>query len=131
MIGMTLYKLLRKRGTSFLAGMAVTTIILFSYSFMTGNSVSTQRAVYMCMCFMLAAVIGRKTDMLTSLAFTAIIILMDNPFLLYYSGFVFSFAAIVSIAIVVPAFSPEKNDEYDAEEANIKNHKNKICNKMP
>ena len=78
---------------------------------------------------MLAAVIGRKTDMLTSLAFTAIIILMDNPFLLYYSGFVFSFAAIVSIAIVVPAFSPEKNDEHDVEEANIKNYKNKICNK--
>lgn len=130
MIGMTLYKLLRKRGTSFLAGMVVTTIILFSYSFMTGNSVSTQRAVYMCMCFMLAAVIGRKTDMLTSLAFTAIIILMDNPFLLYYSGFVFSFAAIVSIAIVVPAFSPEKNDEHDVKEANTKNHKNKICNKL-
>ena len=79
---------------------------------------------------MFAAVIGRKTDMLTSLAFTAIIILMDNPFLLYYSGFVFSFAAIVSIAIVVPAFSPEKNDEHDVEEANIKNHKNKICNKL-
>ena len=84
----------------------------------------------MCICFMFAAMIGRKTDMLTSLAFTAIIILMDNPFLLYYSGFVFSFAAIVSIAIVVPAFSPEKNDEHDLKREDIKSHKNKICNKL-
>lgn len=99
MVGMGLYRFLRRRRAGFLASFAVAFSALLAYASMTGNSISTRRAVGMAFLAMLAGVLGRTYDMLNSLGGMVILLLWQNPFLLWYSGFQFSVVAILVIGI--------------------------------
>ena len=66
---------------------------------MTGGSVSTVRAVGMLSLSLIAAIFGRTSDMLNSLGFMILFILIDNPFIVDYAGFIFSVSAILSIVV--------------------------------
>ena len=44
--------------------------------------------------------IGRSYDSLSALGLSAIVILLDNPYLLWYAGFLLSFAAVLGIVAV-------------------------------
>ena len=79
---------------------------------MTGNAVSTRRAVGMFILTMLAAALGRCTDMLNSLGIMVIYLLWDNPMVLGYAGFVFSVGAILAIGIVTPVMSAPKGGKF-------------------
>lgn len=101
-VGVAFYRLLRRKGAGFLASFLFVTPLILSYAVMTGNAVSTKRAVGMFILTMLAAVFGRTGDMLNSLGFMVMVILWDNPFTIGYTGFIFSVVAILGIGIVVP-----------------------------
>ena len=90
LLGMGLYRLLRKRlHTRYVTAALATTVFLISYAVLSGNGVSTQRAVGMCLIYLFADVTGYAYDMLNALGIVVLVLLWENPFLLSYSGFVF------------------------------------------
>ena len=111
-VGMAFYKLLRKRRVSYTAAFICSGVLILSYAVMTGNAVSTRRAVGMFILTMLAAALGRCADMLNSLGIMVIYLLWDNPMVLGYAGFVFSASAILAIGIVTPVMSEPKGEKF-------------------
>lgn len=101
LIGMSIYKLLRKKfynGFSCIASLA----LLFSYVALTGFSVSALRAFVMFGISLLALYLGRSYDMTSAISLAGILLLIDNPFLLYNAGFLLSFAAVFAISVIYP-----------------------------
>lgn len=111
-VGMAFYRLLRKRRVSYTAAFICSGALILSYAVMTGNAVSTRRAVGMFILTMLAAALGRCADMLNSLGIMVIYLLWDNPMVLGYAGFVFSVGAILAIGIVTPVMSMPKGEKF-------------------
>ncbi|WP_455721091.1 DNA internalization-related competence protein ComEC/Rec2 [Agathobacter sp.] len=109
-VGMAFYRLLRKRKMSYMGAFVCAGTLIVCYACMTGNAVSTKRAVGMFMLVMIAAVFGRTADMLNSLGVMVIYILWNDPFVMGYAGFVFSAGAILSIGIVVPLMTGKKKN---------------------
>lgn len=83
---------------------------------MTGNALSGLRALVMCLLMMYAQVLGRTYDMLSALSTAAVMFIWNNPYVLYNSGFLLSFCAIIGNCLVVlPAlkrvFLPDSSAE--------------------
>ena len=88
-IGMTIYKLLRKLFGSFVLSGLFAGILMFAYGCMTGFSPSSARAIIMFFLMLLAQMLGRSYDSLSALSLSAVLLLWKNPFLLGYAGFLF------------------------------------------
>lgn len=99
-IGMTLYRILRKSGSGFGAAGICAGVLMCLYGTMVGMGTSVQRALFMFLLQLLAAKIGRSYDTLNSLGMAAVFLLWENPYLLWNAGFQFSFAAIIGVAWV-------------------------------
>ena len=97
-LGKGLYKFLRNRRLGFLLSGIGAGILLMGYGSLTGNGVSTRRAIGMMFLFMLAQWIGRSYDMLNSLGGVCLIFLWENPFLIEYTGLWFSIMALIGVA---------------------------------
>lgn len=83
---------------------------LIFYIFLTGSAPSVVRAVVMAIVVLGAKLFERKSDILNSLAFAALVVLMVDAQQLFMAGFQLSFAAVLSIALLYPKFySLEKN----------------------
>ena len=105
LIGMGLYKLLRRIG--FLCPMSaiISGIFVVLFGVMTGNSVSATRAIVMFVCAVNAQVLGRRYDILSAVSLSAIILILKNPYVIANSGFLLSFMAIAGVAVVIDGFS--------------------------
>lgn len=103
MLGMGLYKILRKCciPMKIAAGTAAGVMIL--YGMMTGFSVSALRAIFMFAIHMAAIVLERTYDMLTAVAVAAVILLVQQPLYFFHSGFLFSFGCVLGISLLLPA----------------------------
>lgn len=110
-IGRGFYKQLRKHRIGFLTAGVLAGILLFAYCFMVGNGVSAIRAVGMMLIYFLGQWLGRSYDMLNALGAMVIYLLWDNPFLLEYSGFQFSIAALVGVGFVGQILSESVQSE--------------------
>lgn len=119
LVGMALYRLLRRAGTSYVFSFAAGTLFITGYVLMTGNALSGLRALVMCLLMMYAQVLGRTYDMLSALSTAAVMFIWNNPYVLYNSGFLLSFCAIMGIAVVLPAlkrvFLPDRPQSNHAE----------------
>lgn len=105
MIGMVFYRALRKRRVGFLVSGMISGVWILLYGQMTGYAVSTQRAIGMMLLVMGAQVLGRTNDLLNSLGVMVLVLLIQNPFLLQYTGFDFSVVAICGIGITGKIFA--------------------------
>lgn len=102
LIGMGLYRILRKlTGHVWTAGIPA---ILFTtaYGWMSGASVSALRAVVMCSLMMTADLLGRTYDMLTALGIGALLFLGKVPAESRQSAFLLSFGAVLGIGLLQP-----------------------------
>lgn len=99
LLGMGLYQMLRRRGISYKLAAVVTAVLMLSYAVMTGNSISTRRAIGMLLIYLLADLLGYGYDLLSALGAVVIFLLWENPFLIGYSGFLFSAAAVLGVGI--------------------------------
>ncbi len=99
-IGRGFYKILRKCHIGFLIAGVLASLLLFTYCYMVGNGTSAIRAVAMMLLFFIGQYLGRSYDMLNSLGIAIIYLLWKNPFLIEYSGFQFSVAALVGVGFV-------------------------------
>ena len=105
-IGMSIYRLLRRTGLPTGLCAAGGSVVLLLYGCMTGFSVSACRAIGMYLIKMLAEVAGRTYDMLTALGIMGAIMAVGNPFYLQNSGFLLSFTSVLGIGVVYPALMP-------------------------
>ncbi|MGN0515054.1 MAG: DNA internalization-related competence protein ComEC/Rec2 [Lachnospiraceae bacterium] len=110
-IGMGLYKLLRKLLVPFLPCFLTCFGVIVTYGIMTGSSVSTIRAVIMFLMSIFAGVLGRKYDILSSLSLSAIVILLTYPKMIFNSGFWLSTLAVAGIVLIKPAFDELLGDK--------------------
>ena len=99
-IGRGFYQFLRKRRMGFLLAGVLAGLQLFSYCYMTGSGTSAIRAVGMMLLFFFAQYVGRSYDMLNALGVVVVYLLWENPFLIDYSGFQFSVAALIGVGFV-------------------------------
>lgn len=81
----------------------VITVLLVLYYMMTGGSVSCLRAIVMFEMAAVAALRNRTYDLLSSAAFSSMVVLMIHPLYVLDAGFQLSFGAVVSIGILAPA----------------------------
>lgn len=107
-IGMSVYKLLRKGGIPVCPAALAGSILLLLYGGMAGFGVSACRAIGMYLIKMLGEMAGRTYDMLTALGVMGAAMALYNPFYLQHSGFLLSFACCLGIGIFSPVLVPEK-----------------------
>lgn len=109
MIGMGLYRILRKMEVPPWLAAAVGGGILICYGIMTGMGISAVRAVGMYLIRMLAEMTGRTYDMLTALGVMAALMTTTHPEYLQHSGFLLSFSSVMGIGTLFPALALEKD----------------------
>lgn len=79
--------------------------LLILYTVMTGLQPSAVRACIMAIVYWLAPLLGRKPDIFTTLATSAIIILAIQPQDLTHIGFILSYTAVLGLVLYCPVFS--------------------------
>lgn len=109
MIGMSVYRLLRRCGVPVWPAALCGGVILCLYGVMTGMSVSAARAIGMYLIRMLGELVGRTYDMLTALGILAAVLVWQNPENLNNAGFLLSFGSILGIGWLYPAILPQEN----------------------
>lgn len=110
MLGMGLYRLLRKGGVPMKLSAVLSALLLVLYGMMTGFSVSALRAIFMFSLHMLAVLTERTYDMLTALAVAAVLLLITQPLAVNSSGFVFSCGCVLGIGVLTPALTEGKGE---------------------
>lgn len=108
LIGMTIYGFFLGIGVSQKGTVILSMTFLLLYGIMVGASPSTVRAVLMFFLLLFAKIVKRSYDTLTALGIAAVVILLKNPLLLWDCGFLLSFAAMLGIAVVYPAWGELK-----------------------
>lgn len=102
LVGMSLYRMLRKlTGNVWAAGVPVVCLTA-AYGWMSGASLSAVRAVLMCVLMIIAELIGRTYDLLTALGAAALIFLLTAPLNSHQSTFGLSFGAVLAIGVLTP-----------------------------
>lgn len=76
----------------------ISLLLLYLYCIMTGASISTVRAVIMASVIIVGNLIYREHDLITSLSFAGLLLMIFNPFCIFDIGFEYSFGAIFGIA---------------------------------
>ncbi len=102
MLGMGCYKLLRKAGLSPRVSAVCGGLLILIYGSLIGLAAATIRAICMFLLQMLAVFLGRTYDMLTGMAVSAVLLLLEQPLYLFYSGFLYSYGAVAGMALVAP-----------------------------
>ncbi|MCB1847625.1 MAG: DNA internalization-related competence protein ComEC/Rec2 [Halieaceae bacterium] len=98
LLGALLQRLLLSGGLSLSGLPALLALACASaYAALAGFSISTQRALCMLACFLLAGVLGRRSSAANSLLLAAATVLLVNPLALLGSGFWLSFAAVAAL----------------------------------
>ena len=87
----------------------ITILLLISFSVFTGLRASTIRACIIISIMLLAQVIKRESDTLNSIAFSAFILIMCNPYYLWDMGFQLSYIITCGIVLGFDIISIEKN----------------------
>lgn len=111
-VGMGVFQFLRKRGICYLYSTCLSSIVVACFVVMTGGSVSSMRALIMFLISMGAELLGRSTDLISSISLAAILLLINNPSIIGNPGFLLSFGAVCGIAFwgdSIKLFDNKKN----------------------
>ena len=104
-VGMGIYRLLRRRGVNFLISGIIASVIVILYGMMVDGGVSTIRAVGMLLIMIIANILGESYDMLTAVGVLVMYVLILYPYCIYSVGFIFSFGTVTGIAVIVSPLS--------------------------
>ena len=110
LIGIGLYKLLKRMRVPVVLAAFSAVLIMIMYGDMVGMSSSAYRAIFMFALKMGAEVIKRTYDMLTALAMAAVGILLEQPLYIYHAGFLLSFGAIVGIGCMLEVWKADTKE---------------------
>lgn len=101
-VGMGFFRLLKKAGAGNGVAGAASAFLIYAYGIMTGGSVSAMRAVGMFLVLVGAGIAGRSYDLLSAMALSAIVLLLDASAYLYSLSFLLSFGAVIGIGALTP-----------------------------
>lgn len=87
----------------------IITIVLTFYVMLCGGSASSIRAEVICLTALLVKIIGVKNDGLSTMSFSAIVVLLINPFNLFSVGFILSYAVYGTLIIISPVLERNLN----------------------
>lgn len=108
LIGMGLYKILRWLRNHEIVSVFISVTVMIIYGFMSGESISTVRAIFMFILLMAAKIFRRTYDLLTALSLSALYIAIINPYAYLSNGFYLSFAAVFGISVFSKSFEFKK-----------------------
>lgn len=116
LLGMGVYRLLKRLGLPVRAAAVGGAMLLLIYGVMVGMSVSANRAIGMYLLQMLGIFVGRTYDMLTGLGLMALLLVLQEPERLCDVSFLMSFGAVLGICILTPVLSGDSREmDTDAE----------------
>ena len=110
LLGMGVYRLLKRLGLPVRAAAVGGAMLLLMYGVMVGMSVSASRAIGMYLLQMLGIFVGRTYDMLTGLGLMALLLVIQEPERLFDVSFLMSFGAVLGICILTPVFSGDSRE---------------------
>jgi len=113
-IYLVLLALLRQKRSQITKPVLVAFIVipaLWAYAFLTGLSPSVLRAVTMFSFLALAQVINRRSASLNTLAISAFLLLLVDPYMIMAVGFQLSYVAVAGIIFLYPVFEKWLNPE--------------------
>lgn len=122
LLGMGIYRLLKRLGVSVRAAAVCGALSLLMYGVMVGMNVSASRAIGMYLLQMLGIFVGRTYDMLTGLGLMAVLLVIQEPERLFDVSFLMSFGAVLGICVLTPVFSGdgrEKDTDAESEAAGM------------
>lgn len=102
LLGGAVFLFLRRLKISFRFPLIASSIILIIYGAFTGFSVSTSRAIVMMSVLFISFVIGKSYDLPSGLALAALVLIVINHRVIYQSGFLLSFFAVIGIFYIMP-----------------------------
>ena len=103
LVGMLLYRFLRKKKRSYPFSALVSGSCMVVYGFLTGFGVSAKRAVFMFLVYLGAELLGETYDVISALALSGLLILAEQPLQLFQCGFQLSFLSVGAVALGYPA----------------------------
>ena len=116
LLGMGVYRLLKRLGLPVRAAAVGGAMLLLMYGVMVGMNVSASRAIGMYLLQMLGIFVGRTYDMLTGLGLMALLLVLQEPERLCDVSFLMSFGAVLGICILTPVLSGDGRErDADAE----------------
>ena len=116
LLGMGIYRLLKRLGIPVRAAAVCGAMLLLVYGVMVGMNVSASRAIGMYLLQMLGIFVGRTYDMLTGLGLMAVLLVIQEPERLFDVSFLMSFGAVLGICILTPMLSGDGRErDTDAE----------------
>ncbi len=80
----------------------ISAAVIIAYGIMTDAGPSAVRAILMFLLHILSFLLKRTYDLPSAAGLCCILLLLENPFYILYSGFLFSFAAVFSIGLLMP-----------------------------
>lgn len=79
-------------------------LAMWAYGLATGLGASSFRAIVMFSIHLMGNALHRTYDLLTALSLAGVLLLVQEPLYLYNAGFLFSFSAVLGIALLAPVF---------------------------
>ncbi|MDO4616842.1 MAG: DNA internalization-related competence protein ComEC/Rec2 [Lachnospiraceae bacterium] len=105
LLGQGLLKVLQKAGLPLPPAAILSFLCLAFYCVLAGAAPSAVRALCMFTVFLGAKLLLRTYDSLSALALAGILMLVENPAVLFASGFQLSFCAVLAVSLCWPAVS--------------------------
>ncbi len=100
LLGMGVYKGLRRMGIPMKLAAVAGGVIIIGYGVMTGFGISASRAVGMYLIHMLGECCGKTYDMLTAMGVLLLGLQLQNPYVAYHSGFLLSFSSVAGVGML-------------------------------
>lgn len=110
LIGLGLYRVLRRLGMPVWTAALCGSVVLTLYGLLTGLSVSACRAIGMYLLRMLALLCRRTYDMLTAMGILAVLLVWRNPGYVEHMGFLLSFGSILGVGVLCPVLTPTEEE---------------------
>lgn len=107
LLGMGFYRLLRKCFLPIWVCCGAGVGMLILYGKMVGVGSSVFRACGMCMILLFAQLLGRSYDLLTAMAVTALLLVLQKPDSVQQAGFLLSYGAVLGLTLFLPVFQTE------------------------
>ncbi|WP_186754332.1 ComEC/Rec2 family competence protein [Echinicola salinicaeni] len=82
--------------------LSIIVLLIWGYALLTGLSPSVKRAASMFTILSFAQVMSRSPSIINSLALSAVVLLVIQPFIIYEVGFQLSYAAVLGIVVLQP-----------------------------
>ena len=99
-----IYWLLNKFKVKGWARVAIVAVLLFGYAYLCDFSYSILRASIMSLVLMIAPLVFREYDLLSSICFAGCLIILIEPIALFDIGAQLSFSCVFGIAMLMPIF---------------------------